>query len=471
MLSKKDVEKHYGPGVARRFEIGAEIMAERQKQSDLIRKCKFDTIAVHGLYSMQEALERNQGAIIEPMYLSASQAYRDADEMEAGLAYLIPNWCYSRIANPTSYYLEWNLALMEGYGCDFETSCVATTSGMSAINMAADPFLVKQQRGTYEPINFVSMVNIYGGTFQQWSVRKMQERDIEVRWVKNAADINEWAAKIDKNTRFLYGEAPSNPGLAFFDIRQVADLAHAHNIPLIVDSTIATPALLRPLQHGADIVVHSATKAMTASGFGISGALISRKNIITKIDNDAMKEDFATWVKFWPYRDLGPCISPFVALMTLNENRTLRSRIDLFSRNNMAVAEFLNQHPKVERVDYLGLPNHPLHELAKKYLVLVDSENEQGIGVNRYGYLMSFRIKGTRAATRTVFDSFQRIWRATDLGRIKTVATIPAISTHQQQGEEARSMADIPANLIRLSVGGEHPDDVIADLDQALSKI
>ena len=137
----------------------------------------------------------------------------------------------------------------------------------------------------------------------------------------------------------------------------------------------------------------------------------------------------------------------------------------------MTVAEYLDQHPKVEQVDYLGLPNHPLHDLAKKYMILVDSEDDYGELVNRYGYLMSFQVKGGRDAARKVFDNFKIVWRATDLGRIKTVATIPAISTHSQQGEEGRAMANIPQNQIRLSVGGEHPDDIIADLDQALAMV
>jgi cystathionine beta-lyase/cystathionine gamma-synthase len=147
--------------------------------------------------------------------------------------------------------------------------------------------------------------------------------------------------------------------------------------------------------------------------------------------------------------------------------------MDLYSRSTMKVASFLAQHPDIEGVEYLGLPSHPLHDLAKQYMFLVDSEADELYGekVNRYGHLMSFRVKGGAKATRDVFDSFQRIYRATDLGRIKSVATIPAISTHSQQGEEGRKIAGIPDNLIRLCVGGEHPDDVIADLDQALESL
>jgi cystathionine beta-lyase/cystathionine gamma-synthase len=183
-----------------------------------------------------------------------------------------------------------------------------------------------------------------------------------------------------------------------------------------------------------------------------------------------MKENYCMYLKALPNRDNGPNISPMNAIMALNDIRTLRMRVDQCSRSTMKVAEFLSQHKHIEQVDYLGLKSHPLHEVASKYLWLVDAEKDELYGkpVNRYGHLMSFRIKGGAKATRDVFDGFQRIWRATDLGRIKSVATIPAISTHSQQGEEGRRLADIPPNLIRLCVGAEHPDDIIADIDRAL---
>ncbi len=436
-----------------------------------MKKCRFDTIAVHGVYSMQEALDFNQGSIIEPIYMSTSQAYRDADEMEAALSYRIPTWCYSRIANPSIYYLEGVLALLEGYGADVETSCTATSSGMAAVQTAVDPFLLPDPKDPSRPINFVASTQIYGGTFQQFAVRKEKERRITWRRVINSNDINEWEKLIDENTRFLYGEMPSNPGLAFFDLKKVAALAHKHGIPMIVDSTVATPALLRPLALGADIVVQSVTKTLNTSGFGISGAVIARKNLTSTVDNPEMKADFARYTKTLPNRDNGPNISPMNAILALNDIRTLRSRIDVQSRSTLKIAEYLAGHKHVEQVDYLGLESHPLHKLASKYLWLVDAEHDEQYGkpVNRYGHLMSFRVKGGAQAARDVFDAFSLIWRATDLGRIKSVATIPAISTHSQQGEEGRKLADIPPNLIRLCVGAEHPDDIINDLDRALS--
>lgn len=461
-------------GVQKYVEKAKKVLAERKRYiKEEVKKWKFDTIAVHGAYSVQEAIENNQGAIIEPIFLSSAQAYRDSDEMEAAQGYQIPSWAYTRIHNPSIGYLEDMLALLDGYGFGGETGGCATSSGLAAIASATEPLLVKLTRKVDEKINFVSSCQIYGGTFMQFNVRKMQERGIEVRWVVDPNNLDEWAGKIDKDTRFLYGELPTNPGLVFFDLKKVIDLAHEHGIPFIADSTIATPALLRPITFGADIVVHSVTKTMTAGGFSIAGAVIARKNIISNIPNDALKADFANYIKLWPNRDMGWCLSPIQAILSLNDIRTLRSRIDVLSRSSMKVARFLEKHPKIAQVNYLGLENHPLYKVASKYLWLVDAEYDEQYRkpVNRYGHLMSFQLKGGVQAARTLLDGLKRIWRATDLGRIKSIATIPSISTHQQMGEESRSLACIPADLVRLCVGAEHPDDIIADLEQALRKV
>jgi len=462
----------YSAGVMKYVEAAKKLLAERDAALARMKAMRFDTIAVHGLYTVEESLARNQGAVIEPLYLSASQAYADSDELEAALAYLVPTWCYTRIANPTTYYLEWVLALLEGYRTGYDTSCCVTASGMGAIMSAVDPLLVKQKQGP-ERINFVSCIQVYGGTFQHFSIRKMQERGIECRWVERPWEIEDWKSKIDEDTRFLYMEMPSNPQQSFADVKALAELAHAWEVPLVIDATCATPALMRPIAYGADIVVHSLTKSITSGGFAIGGALISRKPITTRVKNDhpLFKESYAEYVKFLPYRDNGPASSPVNAIFALNDLRTLRSKMDVVSQNCQTVAEFLQKHPRVYQVDYLGLPSFPLHGVAKKYMTLVDSDDGKGGEVNRYGHLMSFRVDGPPENARKVFDKFRMIYRATDLGRIKSVATIPAISTHQQQGEEARRAADVPPQLIRLCVGAEHPDDVIADLDQALKSL
>jgi O-acetylhomoserine/O-acetylserine sulfhydrylase-like pyridoxal-dependent enzyme len=465
-------EKKYGPGVMRYVEEARKLLGQRAELIARTRKYKFDTIAVHGLYSLEEALTRNQGSIIEPIYASTAQSYRDADELEAALAYLVPTWCYTRIANPTTYYLQDTLALLEGYRTGEETSCVVTSSGISAIALATDAFLAKQQAGP-EKINFVSSVQLYGGTFQNFNVRKQRERGIEFRCVLHPEDIEEWKAAVDEDTRFLYMEAPSNPQQSFADVRALADLAHSWGVPFLIDATCATPALMRPIAYGADVVIHSLTKSMTAGGLAIGGAIISRKPIITKVTNDSplFRESFAEYIQFLLSRDQGPCPAPMNSLFTLNDLRMLRSRMDLVSRNCQTVAERLSRHPRVSAVDYLGLPTFRYHELARRYMRLVDSDDGGGNEVNRYGHLMSFVVDGPPEAARKVFDRFRLVFRATDLGRIKSVATIPAISTHQQQGEEARQMAGIPPQMIRLCVGAEDPDDVTADLEQALASL
>jgi O-acetylhomoserine/O-acetylserine sulfhydrylase-like pyridoxal-dependent enzyme len=340
---------------------------------------------------------------------------------------------------------------------------------MAAIENMTDTLLARHGG---EPVNFVAQCQIYGGTFQQFNVRKMQERGIEVRWVVDPNNLDEWRGKIDRNTRFLYGELPSNPGLAFFDLKKAVDLAHEFGLPFIADSTIATPALLRPLAFGADLVIHSVTKTMSSSGTGTAGVIIARKPLVGKVaGNERAQADFTSYLREYPHRDQGGCLHPFQALSSMNDIRTLRARIDVWSQTTLKVAKFLKGHPAVLAVNYLGLEDHPLHGLASRYLWLVDSQHDDRYQkpVNRYGHLLSFRIKQGPQAARKVFDALQLIMRVTDLGRVKSIATIPSISTHLQQGEESRKMASIPPDLIRLSVGAEHPDDIVADLDRALA--
>ena len=437
-----------------------------------VKAYRFDTIAVHGLYTVEEAIYHNQGALIEPLYMGVAQAYQDSNEWEGAFRYKVPSWCYGRYANPTVWSLEQVLALLEAYRTGHEASCLVTASGMSAIKLATDALLVKQKQGP-EDINFVSSLQLYGGTFQQFVVRQKKDRGIDVRFVEHQTDIREWRDRIDENTRFLYTEAPSNPQLAFCDIEALVALAHEFEIPFIIDATCGTPALMRPIAYGADVVIHSLTKSMGSSGLGMGGALISRKPITTKLanDNPYFKESFAEYIKWLPFRDTGPAAAPMNSYMFLNDLRTLRPRMDRLSRSCQTVAEFLEKHPRVYQVDYLGLPRSPQHDLAKTYMKLVDSDDGQGGEINRYGHLMGFRVEGPPANARKVFDNLKLIFRAGDLGRIKSMATLPALSTHLQPGEEFRAKADIPAQMIRLCVGGEDPADIMADLDQALNSL
>ncbi len=315
-----------------------------------------------------------------------------------------------------------------------------------------------------EAVNFVSAAQVYGGTFQLFNVR-MQERGAQVRWVSQPWVMEEWEEQVDEETRFLYAEMPSNPQQACFDVERVARLAHDHGVPLIVDTTIATPALLRPLGHGADVVIHSLTKSVGSGGGTVGGAIIARKPVVSRHLSEEAIEDYALWLKLWPFRDSGPCMSPYAAFFLLNEVRTLRVKMELYSASTRKVAEFLEDHPKVERVDYLGLRSHPLHDLAARYMRLVETD------VPTFGHLMSFDVRGSAQDARRFFDGLERIFRATDLGRVKSVATIPAISTHLQQGKEGRELAGVSPTMVRLCVGGEHPEDLISDLDRALHKV
>ncbi len=460
-------------GLKHWIQEGKRIASDRARRIARTRQWKFDTIATHGLYDFEQASSLNNGSIMEPIYMSPAQAFHDYDEMEVALAYQMPSWTYTRIANPSSFFLEETVALLESYGSDAEAGCVACASGMSAIRSAIEPFLVRDS--TLPPPNFVSTSRVYGGTFQQFSKRQMEDKGIEVRWITDNLDMDEWRSQIDAGTRFLYGEMPSNPAVALFDIEKIAALAHDHGIPLIVDSTCASPALLRPLQFGADIVVQSASKVMVASGMAISGTMTAKKGLPSRVGPDEMREDFASWVKLLPYRDNGPAISPMSAILALNEIRSLRARVAHMSRSALQVARFLEEHPKVASIHYPGLPSHAQASIADKYLALVDSEHDPTGRENLYGYMMAFEVAEddpfNPLNTRTFYDNLRMFWRATDLGRVKSVATLPAISTHQQQGDEGRALAAIQPNYVRISVGIEHVDDVITDLDRALSAI
>ena len=442
-------------------------MAEREERArGVARTRRFDTIAVHGLYD-HLAAAANQGAIIEPAYLAPAQHFEDSDHLEAALGYLMPAWGYTRIANPTTHYLEETLALLEAYGTGLVASSVVTSSGMAAVHLATNALLTLDPARPGATPNLVSSAKCYGGTFMLFS-RYAAERGIGVRWIADPLDADAWAAAIDEDTRFLYAEVPTNPALAVADIPALAVLAHAHGIPLMVDSTVATPALLRPLGLGADIVIHSLSKAIGSSGLAIAGAVTARRDIPAKVGPDDLRADFAIHLKLLPGRDFGPALGPSAALALLSDLRTLRTRMDAWSRSTMAVAQFLEADPAVATVWYPGLASHAGHAVAARDFALADGDAD-GRPAARFGTLLSFTLRGGLPAARRAYDRLDLVFRATDLGRVKSVAAIPSISTHQQQGEAGRAIADVDAGLIRLSVGGEHPDDVIADLAQALA--
>jgi O-acetylhomoserine/O-acetylserine sulfhydrylase-like pyridoxal-dependent enzyme len=425
---------------------------------------RFNTVAVCGSYDHAEAA-RNNDSICEPAYLTSAQHFPSAEAMRATLAGEQDAWVYTRLGNPTVQYLEDVLAGLDGYGSDDEVNATVVSTGMAAVFMATMPFITTD--GGPAP-NIVVSSACYGGTFMVFSERYSRERGVEVRWVKDPRAIDEWRSLVDGNTRLVYAEVPSNPTLDLADLPALADVAHEAGVPLIVDSTLATPALLRPLTLGADVVVQSLGKGMGSSGMSLAGAVIARCGLTSRVGGDALTADFADYLRRGPLRDIGCVLSPFNALMILNDVRNVRGRIDTMSTAALTVAEFLEGSPAVAEVFYPGLKSHRAHALASRDMMLVDSEDEGRPGVNRYGYLLCFRPHGGVEGAYSVLDELRLIWRANDLGRVKSTATIPAIATHKQIGDSDMGLAPVPADMIRLSVGLEHVDDIIADLAQAL---
>ncbi len=392
------------------------------------KKYKFETLSVHA----GEDVKKN-GTIAPPIYQSVSYPYYSADYAAKLFRYEIAGYIYGRMDNPTNTMFEERIAALEG-----AEKGLATSSGMSAIFMSCLELLDKGS-------NFVSSAILYGGTNQLFAVTfpKMGFKPV---FVYEPSDIGNWEKAIADNTRFLYLETPSNPNLFVGDIGKIASLAHEHNIPLIVDNTVASPALQQPLILGADVVVHSATKYLSGNSTSISGVIVGKKDYIESIAKGN-------------YRNIGPSLSPFNSWLLLLGMETLSLRMRKHSENAQIVAEFLEEHTKVISVNYPGLKSHPQHSTAKKQMY------------GGYSALLSFETKGQLNDARKVIDSFNLIIHTGHLGTTKTLATHPAFTTHQQLTSEERKKIGITDTLIRMSIGIEDVEDIVEDLDQALSKI
>ncbi|WP_206795355.1 PLP-dependent aspartate aminotransferase family protein [Amycolatopsis sp. MtRt-6] len=419
------------------------------------------TLAVRGSYDHEEAA-RHLGSLSEPAYLATAQHFGSAETMRATAAGEREGWVYARRGNPTVGYLEDTVAALEGYQVDAEVSAAVTTTGMAAITLATMPFL---SSAVGARPNIVASPACYGSTVMVFDKRYGEERGVGVRWVEDPLSVADWERRIDEDTRFLYAESPSNPTVQLVDIPPLAALARRARIPLIIDATLATPALMRPLALGADIVVHSLTKAAGASGRSMGGAVIARHDLDLRRQPAELAADFAGYLRRGPMRDMGSVLSPFNAWTLLADIRELRSRVDAMSASALRVAEHLAGRGDVVEVFYPGLPSHRTHHLARRDMWLVDSDGPGREAVNRFGFLLGFRPAGGVPAAHGVLDRLRLFWRANNLGQVKSTATIPAIGTHQQiAGDDP-----VPPDMIRLSVGLEHADDLIEDLDQALT--
>ncbi len=418
----------------------------------------FDTLAVHG----GQQPDPTTGARAVPIYQTTSFVFRDTDHAAALFALQETGNIYTRIMNPTSDVLEQRIALLEG-----GIGALALASGQAAETLAV---LNLCNAGD----NIVSITTLYGGTYNLFHYT-LPKYGVQTHFV-DPSDPEQIAAAIDDHTRAVYLEAIGNPRLNIPDFQAIADLAHAKGVPVIVDSTIPTPYLLRPFDHGADIVIHSATKYIGGHGTSIGGLLVDaghfdyaasgRFSGFTEPDPsyhglrfaDLGPAAFIAKARVQGLRDMGPCLSPFNAFLFLQGLETLSLRMERHSSNAKAVAQFLREHDKVEWVNYPGLPDHPSYELAQRYM----PRGQAG--------LLGFGIKGGREAGRKFIDNLTLFSHLANIGDAKSLAIHPATTTHQQLSPEEQWSTGVTDDFVRLSVGIETLDDLLADLEAALQK-
>lgn len=366
----------------------------------------------------------------EALYLTSSFVFENAAQAAARFQGNEPGNIYSRFTNPTVTAFQERLAAMEG-----AESCVATASGMSAILATAMALLKSGD-------HIVSSSGVFGATVQLFST-VLAKFGVETTYVDGPA-LADWKAALRPNTRFLYVETPSNPLTEVFDIRALADLAHASGAVLVIDNCFCSPALQRPIDLGADLVVHSATKYLDGQGRVLGGAILGRRELVM----DGI---------YGFLRTAGPSLSPFNAWVLLKGLETLRIRMEAQSRSALELARWLEAHPRIKKVYYPGMPSHPQHELAAR---------QQRSG----GAVVSFEVKGGREDAWKVVDATRMISITANLGDTKTTITHPATTTHGRISPEARARAGITESLLRIAVGLESAGDIRADLERGLGR-
>ncbi|MDT3669847.1 MAG: O-succinylhomoserine sulfhydrylase [Aromatoleum sp.] len=383
---------------------------------------QFDTLAVRAGIARSQFNEHS-----EALYLTSSFVFGSAAQAAARFSGQEPGNVYARFSNPTVTAMQERLAALEG-----AESCVATASGMSAILALVMSTL---QAGDH----VVASMGLFGAT-QQLFGNILSKFGIETSFVP-ATDPEAWRNAVKPRTRLFFVETPSNPLMEVIDIAAVADIAHAAGVLLAVDNCFCTPVLQRPLELGADVVVHSATKYLDGQGRVLGGAVAGRKEILDEV------------FKF--LRTAGPSISPFNAWVILKGLETLRIRMEAQSASALELAQWLERQPGVERVYYPGLASHPQHELAMR---------QQRAG----GAIVSFDVAGGREAAWKVIDATRMISITANLGDTKTTITHPASTTHGRISAEARAAAGIGEGLLRVAVGLEAVSDIREDLARGL---
>lgn len=422
-------------------------------------KPAMETLALHAGYTP----DKDTRACAVPVYRTSAYLFDSTRKAADLFALKEPGNIYTRLQNPTQDVLEQRMAALEGGG-----AALAVASGTSAIFYAVINICSAGDE-------IVAANNLYGGTYTMFH-DILPQFGITTRFV-NPENPDAFDRAVTDQTRAVYIETIGNPGLFVTDIEAVANVAHKHHLPLIVDSTFTTPCLLRPLEHGADIVCHSLTKWLGGHGTGIGGIVIDsgkfdwtdpKFKLYNEPDpsyhdiryahdlGDMNSLAFILRMRLVPLRNLGAAISPDNAWMFLQGIETLTLRMERHSQNALQVARHLKNHPKVDWVRYPGLPDDPAHANARKYLK------------NGYGGMVVFGIRGGLKAGEIFIDSLELLSHLANVGDAKSLAIHPASTTHSQLSEADQKAAGLTPELIRLSIGIEHVRDILADLDQAL---
>ncbi|TVR27033.1 MAG: bifunctional o-acetylhomoserine/o-acetylserine sulfhydrylase [Ilumatobacter sp.] len=423
----------------------------------------FETKQIHVGGDPDEAT----GARAVPIYQTTSYQFRDTDHAANLFALGEVGNIYTRIMNPTQAALEARVNALEG-GCTTAIGipgALATASGQSAETLA---ILTLAESGDH----VVSSSSLYGGTYNLFHYT-MPKMGIEVSFIEDPDDLGQWEKAIQPNTKAFFGETIPNPKNDVFDIAGVSGVAHEHGIPLIVDNTVATPYLIRPLEHGADIVVHSLTKFMGGHGTSIGGVIVdggtfdygASGRFQNFIDPDPSYHGLAYWpalghgsmilkARVQMLRDMGMAISPFNAFLILQGLETLSLRMERHFENTQKVAEYLDGHAQVKSVAYAGLPSSPWHERAK-----------QLGGGKGYGSVIAFEIEGGMEAGKKFVEALELHSHVANIGDVRSLVIHPASTTHSQLTPEEQAFSGVTPGLVRLSVGLETIADIIADLD------
>ena len=423
---------------------------------------KFETHQIHAGAKPDPATN----ARVTPIYRTTAYVFNSAEHAQNLFALAEFGNIYTRIMNPTQAVAEERLAALEG-----GTAALMMASGQAATTTA---ILNIAQAGDH----IVSSSSIYGGTYNLFKYT-LPKLGVTVTFVENQDDMDEWKRAIQPNTKALFGESIANPKINILDIEAVSALAHDNGLPLIVDNTVASPYLVRPLEHGADIVVHSATKFLGGHGTVVAGAIVDggkfpwSKHVdkfpgLTEPDPSYHGASYTTVLgdgiafiikaRVQLLRDMGAAVSPDNASAVIQGMETLSLRMERHSENALAIAKWLDAHPQVADVNYAGLESSPWHDAAKKYA-------PRGCGA-----VLSFEIKGGVNAGRALVDGVSMFSHVANIGDVRSLIIHPASTTHSQLTPEQQLTSGVTPGLVRLSVGLEHIDDIIADLEAGFAK-